>query len=187
MPRDIPTSLITALESGEFSPFYAIDLNFFNGSGNVAAPLYLWTGVGDKSANGNTYSGAGDLLSIGNLEEAAELKASGLTLSLSGVPSSILLAALSHEYSGRDCKVYFGIEGNSNLIEVFTGYMDTMTIDDSPESATITLTVENRLIDLERVNPFRYTQENHKTLYSNDTFFSYVSDLQDQTIEWGPK
>ena len=65
--------------------------------------------------------------------------------------------------------------------------MDTMTIDDSPESATITLTVENRLIDLERVNPFRYTQENHKTLYSNDTFFSYVSDLQDQEIEWGPK
>ena len=187
MPRDIPSSLITALESGEFSPFYAIDLNFFNGSGNVAAPLYLWTGVGDKSANGNTYTGAGDLLSIGNLEEAAELKASGLTLSLSGVPSNLLLAALSHEYSGRDCNVYFGVEGNSNLIEVFTGYMDTMTIDDSPETSTITLTVENRLIDLERVNPFRYTQENHKTLYSNDTFFSYVSDLQDQSIEWGPK
>ena len=62
-----------------------------------------------------------------------------------------------------------------------------MTIDDSPETSTITLTVENRLIDLERVNPFRYTQENHKTLYSNDTFFSYVSDLQDQSIEWGPK
>ena len=159
MPRDIPSSIVTALESGEFSPFYAVELDFYNGATNTATPLYLWTGMGDLSANSKTYTGAGDLLT----------------------------AALAHEYSGRDCKVFFGIIGNSNLVEVFTGYMDTMTIGDSPEASDITLTVENRLIDLERTNPFRYTQESHKTLYSGDTFFSYVSDLQDQAVEWGPK
>ena len=187
MSRDIHSTIITALESGEFNPFYAVDLNFHNGGTNQDAPLYLWTGIGDLSANSNTYTGVGDLLSIGNLEEAAELKASGLSLVLSGVPSTLLTPALSHEYSGREAKVYFGIDGNSNLIEVFTGFMDTMTIDDTPEAATITLTIENRLIDLERTNTFRYTQESHGSLYSGDTFFSYVQDLQDKEVEWGPK
>lgn len=187
MPRDIHSSIITALESGEFEPFYAVDLDFYNGLTSSAAPIYLWTGTGDLSANGNVYAGAGDLLSVGGIEEAAELKANGIELNLSGVPSSLLTAALAHEYSGRDCKVYFGIVGNSNLVEIFTGYMDTMTIKDEAEASTISLTVENRLIDLERTNPFRYTQESHKTLYSGDTFFSYVSDLQDQAVEWGPK
>jgi hypothetical protein len=187
MPRDIPSSIVTALESGEFSPFYAVELNFYNGETDAAAPMYLWTGQGNLSANSKTYVGAGDLLSVGNIAEAAELKATGLNLSLTGVPDALLTAALAHEYSGRDCKVYFGIMGNQNLVEVFTGYMDTMTINDGPDASGITLTVENRLIDLERTNPFRYTQESHKTLYSNDTFFSYVSDLQDQAVEWGPK
>ena len=187
MSRDIHSSMLTALASGEFSPFYAVDLNFHNPTTNADAPLYLWTGVGDLSANGNTYSGVGDLLGIGNLEEAAELKASGLSLTLSGVPDTLLTAALAHEYSGRDAKVYFGVDGNSNLIEVYTGFMDTMTIDDTPEAATITLTIENRLIDLERTNAFRYTQESHGSLYSGDTFFSYVQDLQDKEVEWGPK
>ena len=110
-----------------------------------------------------------------------------MSLTLSGVPDGLLPPALAHEYSGRECKIYFGVMGNSNLTEVFTGYMDTMPISDSAESSTITVTVENVLIDLERTNPFRYTQESHASLFSNDTYFSYVSDLQDQQVDWGPK
>lgn len=187
MTRTINSSIITALESGSFKPFYAVDLSFYNGATNTAAPLYLWTGIGDLSANSNTYTGVGDLLSVSGIEEAAELKATGMTLGLTGVQDDLLTAALSHEYSGRDAKVYFGIDGNTNLVEIFTGYMDTMKIDDSADSSKITLTIENRLIDLERTNPFRYTQESHATLYSNDSFFSYVQDLQDKPVEWGPK
>jgi hypothetical protein len=63
--------------------------------------------------------------------------------------------------------------------------MDTMVIDDSAESSTIKITLENRLIDLDRINPVRYTQESHATFHSNDTFFSYVSDMQDKQVEWG--
>ena len=186
MGRDIHSSLITALSGDSISPFYAVDLHFHNPSTNTDAPLYLWTGTGELSANSNTYLGAGDLMGISELQEAAELKATGCTLTFSGINSSILTSALSYEYSGRDAKIYFGVNGNSNLVEVFTGYMDTMSIEDQPDSSTITLTIENRLIDLERTNVFRYTQESHATLYSGDTFFSYVQDLQDKEVEWGP-
>ena len=157
-----------------------------NGGSGADTPLYLWTGSGDLSANGNTYLGASSLLSIGNLEEAAELKATGCSVSFSGADATLINAALNHEYSGRKAKIYFGVVGNTNLVEVFTGFMDTLSIADSADSSTITVKIENRLIDLQRTNAFRYTQESHANLYSGDSFFSYVQDLQDKEIEWGP-
>ena len=190
MGRDIHASLIAALSSGGYSPFYAIDLMFHNPAGNGGSgadtPLYLWTGSGDLSANGNTYLGAGSFLSIGNLEEAAELKATGCTISFSGADATLINAALNHEYSGRKAKIYFGVVGNTNLVEVFTGFMDTLSIGDSADNSSIRLNIENRLIDLQRTNAFRYTQESHANLYSGDSFFSYVQDLQDKEVEWGP-
>lgn len=190
MGRDIHSSLIAALSGGGYSPFYAIDLNFHNPAGNggsgADAPLYLWTGSGDLTANGNTYLGAGSLLTIGNLEEAAELKATGCSVSFSGADATLVNAALNHEYSGRKAKIYFGVVGNANLVEVFTGFMDTLSISDAPDSSMISVKIENRLIDLQRTNVFRYTQESHANLYSNDSFFSYVQDLQDKEVEWGP-
>jgi hypothetical protein len=186
MSRDIVTDVQVALESGEFAPHYLVEMNFHNPTADAAAPIRLWTGVGDLSHSGNTYTGAGDLMVISDLEEAAELKASGMTISLSGVNDSALLPALSYEYTGRSCKVFLMINKNTSLIEVFSGFMDTMTIEDSSESSQITLTVENKLVDLDRTNPFRYTQESHSLLYSGDTFFSYVQDLQDQEVQFGP-
>lgn len=186
MPRDINSTVVTALESGGFKPFYAVFLDFMNGDTSTATPLYLWTGIGDLVSGGNTYQGTGALMKIDHLEESATLKANGITLTFNGITTSLLTAALAYEYSGRPAKVYFGIEGNSNLTEVFTGVMDVMAIQDSPENSQITINVENRLIDLERTNPSRYTTESNENYYSNDTFFSFIGDLQDKKIEWGP-
>jgi hypothetical protein len=186
MPRDISSQLKAAIENNDIiSPFYAVDLNFHNGTTNTAAPVYLWTGIGDLSVNSNVYQGAGDLMAIDGLEEAAMLSAQGMSLTFSGINDEMIIKALTHEYSHRVAKVYFGSQGISELTEVFSGYMDTMVIDDSSESSTIKITLENRLIDLDRINPVRYTQESHSTFHSDDTFFSYVSDMQDKQVEWG--
>lgn len=185
MPRSVNSTILTALLADEVKLFYAVDLDFYNGSTSTAAPVYFWTGVGDLSANSNTYVGAGDLLQISGIEEASELKASGINLTLTGVPPSLVTAALSHEYHGRLCKVYFGVQGNSNLTEIFSGYMDQLNIKDSGESSTIEVKVESKLVDLDRMRPFRYTEEIQQSLYSGDTFFSFVQDLQDKKLNWG--
>ena len=63
--------------------------------------------------------------------------------------------------------------------------MDKMTVAESPESATITIHVESKLVDLDRVRVRRYTHESQKTRYSGDTFFSFMADMQDKQINWG--
>jgi hypothetical protein len=63
--------------------------------------------------------------------------------------------------------------------------MDQLSIKDNADSSTIEVKLESRLIDLDRIRPFRYTEEVQDGLYSGDTFFSTVQDLQDKKINWG--
>ena len=63
--------------------------------------------------------------------------------------------------------------------------MNTMQIQDDGESSTITVTVDSKLTLLERASNRRYTDANHQTRNSGDTFFSYVQDMADKEIIWG--
>ena len=101
------------------------------------------------------------------------------------MPSDLVNKALSSEYHGRDAIVYFGIHGSSFLTEIFSGYMDQLIIKDSGESSVIEIKIESKLIDLQRVRPFRYTEEVQDQLYNGDTFFSFVQDMQDKKVNWG--
>ena len=190
MSRTVPAALLTALDSDEIEVFYAVDLAFDSGN------MRLWTGYGDKTINSQTYTGTGDLLNIDGLEEVSDLSARGTTLTLSGLDTSIITYALTEEYQGRLVTIYWGV--GSETVEVFSGYMDKMTIQDGAESVTISLTVESRLIALERANIRRYTRESHAAVRQRkweddgntgspaaDTFFDWTTQLQDKQIVWG--
>lgn len=179
MARTVPSAILTALLQPTVQPFYAIELLF------DTAPLRIWTGYGDRTIGGQTYTGAGSLLNIGGLEEAGDLSAKGVTLTLSGISSSIVSLALNEPYQGRSCRILFGVVNVNDSVELFSGLMDVMTIEDSGETSTITLTVESKLVALERPVVRRYTHESQQALYPGDTFLSFVTDLQDKEIVWG--
>jgi len=178
--RDVPSNIYEALNSPEIEVFFAIDLNFDSGS------LNLWTGLGELEANGNTYVGTGQLLSISSVEETAEIAAKGAELSLSGIPSTLVSLALTEPYQGRVCTIYFGVVSDTNfLTEIFTGIMDKMDIQEGAETSTITLAVENKLVDLERSRAIRFTSAYQKSIYPGDKGFDFVEDLQDKKLVWG--
>lgn len=179
MSRSIPAAIVTALGQEEISPFYAVELNFDGGT------IRLWTGFGDRVIDGQTYIGTGSLLSVAGIEEAADLSAKGASLTLSGVDQSIVSIALQEPYQGRSARILFGVTEVNDFVEVFAGLMDTMTIQHSGETVTITLTIESKLVTLQRANVRRYTSANHKLRYSTDTFFDYVTDIADKELVWG--
>lgn len=185
MSRTIPSSLLSVLGNAEIEPFYAVEMQFDSGT------MRIWTGYGDKSIGGQTYTGTGNLLKIEGLEETSDLSAAGTTLTLSGLDSTIITYALTEEYQGRLAKIFWGVNGVSDVIEVFSGYMDQMIIQDQGDSSTIQLTLESRLIVLERPNIRRYTSESQKGvraqdgLVGDDSFFNWVTQLQDKRVPWG--
>jgi hypothetical protein len=62
-----------------------------------------------------------------------------------------------------------------------------MQIEDSGEASTISVTVDSKLVETEKASNLRYTSESQKSRYSGDTFFDYVSAIQDADIIWGRK
>jgi len=178
MTRSTPASLLTALSQPEVEPFYAVEMNF------DSSPVRFWTGYGNRTIGSDTYIGTGNLLSISGLEEVNDISAKRITLQLSGVDATLVSLALQEPYQRRECKIYFGTT-DSTTIEVFSGLMDVMTIEDGGETSTISLTVESKLVRLEKASNRRYTEANHQSRYSTDTFFNYVADLQDRDVIWG--
>lgn len=187
MTRTIISSILNALDDAEVSPFYAVELFFDTDT------VRVWTGYGDitvTSGSGQTYNGIGDLLSISDVQESQDISAKGINLTLSGIPSNLLVHALNTPYQGRLCNIHFGFinwssPANQNAMLAFTGYMDTMNIDEGPETSTIVTSVESRLIDLERPRNRRYTSENQKQRHSGDLAFDFVESLQNQRLQWG--
>jgi hypothetical protein len=184
MSRGLTSDFLAELSASSLKPFYAINAEFQEGD------IKLWTGYGDITINSETYTGSGSFLNISGVEETAEIKATSLSIALSGVDSSILTAAINANYQNRTLTLYLGMLNESygviaDVYQFFQGRMDTMTINDAGENSSITLTVESRLIDLEKPNEKRYTNEDQKTLFSTDKGLEFVTDLQDKEIVWG--
>ena len=54
MSRTIAANLLTALLQDDIQPFFAVELLF------DSDPIRLWTGYGDKTIEGDTYTGSGN-------------------------------------------------------------------------------------------------------------------------------
>jgi len=180
MPKTSPASIVTALAQDHLGEAYlAIRMD-------LSTPVYLWTGFGTVTIDGNSYIGAGDLLQFESVAESSELGAEGVRVVFTGANSDLLTAALTEDYQQRDAYIYFGLTTAPDDEQLlFSGYMDTLKLDDSAELATITLTIENRLRDLQRARPRRYTNEDQQAAYPGDTFFGHVAAIQDVRIPWG--
>ncbi len=179
MTRSIPAALVTALTQDAIQPFHAVEMNFDAGS------VRLWTGYGNRTIEGNTYIGVGTLMGIAGIEEASDMSAKGITISLAASDPSIISLALTEPYQGRTARVLFGEFSVTDVVEVFGGLMDVMSTEESAENVMLTLTIESKLVALQRSKVRRYTSANHKARHSGDTFFDFVSSLQDKEILWG--
>lgn len=180
MSRDLSTSLSNTLDDAVVYPFFAVDIDFASG------PLYVWSGYGNTVINSKTYLGAGQLLNISSVEETTEIEAKGATITMSGIPATLLSLALSEPYQGRECRIYFGMTSDPNsCVEVFSGELDQMNIVEEASTASISVTVENVLIKLERPVVRRLTNEDQKSRYPSDRGLEFVASLQDKEIFWG--
>jgi hypothetical protein len=182
--RNLTSGFLAEITSNALKPFYAIKAEFKEGD------IKLWTGYGSITINSEEYSGTGSFLNISKVEETSEIKATSLSIALSGVDSSVLSAAINADYQNRTLTLFLGmLDTNysviSDVYQLFQGRMDTMTVNDAGESSAIVLSVESRLIDLEKPNEKRYTAEEQKTLFSTDKGLEFVTDLQDKEIVWG--
>ena len=188
MARNITSAFNTAITDSVVRPFVAVAMLL---SGTT---LRFWSGYGDititAGGSSKTFTGLGDFISISNFEEASDLGANGVKISITGIKSSIIALALGAEYTNRNAYVYLGLFDTSqnvvaDVYTLFSGKMDVMNISEDSSTGSVTIAVENRLVAFDMPRQRRYTLEDQKVDYSTDLGFEFVPDLQDKQLVWG--
>ena len=184
MSREFTAAVGAALEAGELRLVLLFEGEFATGW------VRLWTGVGEVAWNGETWLGAGSLLGIGPIEETQQVVANGTTVSLSGVPLELVALAIDEARQGKPGRVWLGLlteqrEIIADPVRAFTGRLDVPEVADAGDSCTVTISYENRLIDLGVARNWRYTHESQQVLSPGDRGFEFVTTIQDREITWG--
>tara|TARA_R110000787_G_scaffold170382_1_gene283078 strand:- start:164 stop:742 length:579 start_codon:yes stop_codon:yes gene_type:complete len=188
MARDITSAFNTAIKSTNVRPIFAVELEISDGT------LRLWGGYGSltMTAGGSskTFTGTGDLLGFTPIQETSTLQMSGVTVSMTGIKSSIISTILSAQYTNRNGTVYMGLFDSSKSViadvyTLFKGKMDVANIQEQADTSIVTLNIESRLVQFDLPLNRLYTLEDQQVDFANDLGFEFIPDLQDKEIIWG--
>ncbi len=182
MPRDLDPTFGTELVSPFIRPAFFAELTF------RSQTSYVWTGVGPYSFNGQTWTGVGDVGSVGTYSEGMDLVASGMTISLSGINNTLLGESMSDIRQGAPAVIYLALlDQNMNMVGVptvwFGGLMDKPTANIGTDTSTITIALETNAIRLQQGQRLKYTSAEQRRLFPDDTGFDWVEKLNDQAIK----
>jgi hypothetical protein len=183
MARALTAGMATELAAAQLRPLLFYEGEFASGF------LRLWSGIGTITWNGQSWTGAGNLIAMSPITETADVRAVPMTCTLSAVPSAILSLVIGQARQGKPGKVWFGAMDAAGAIIAdpylaFVGRLDTPTIEESGETGRVSITYENRLIALERPRTRRWTHEDQQIDFPGDIGFEYSASLQDQVLEW---
>jgi hypothetical protein len=191
MTRTIATANKNETTGEVFRPvlFLYLDLDGGDVTVNSSDQDIAWDFDGDSSDE--TFTGVGQFGSVSVINESADLKASGIQCMLSGIPTTHISNALSESYSGRTAKLYIGFLNSSRVLVadpmvIFAGRIDAMDIQIG-KTASVSVSIESKLVDWERARIRRYTNEDQRNLYSTDEFCEFVVQTVEKELVWGQK
>lgn len=184
MSRVLTSAFAEALQADVINLAYFASFAFSGGT------VRFWSGTGQISWSGSTWTGAGNLADFSPVEESRIPEAPGMRFTLNGIDSSILGLALTEQYRNRPCSLFMAVMNeNFNTVvasyRMFGGRMSTMLLEDGGNTGGIVIEAENELADLMRVNAFRYTDAHQTRVFPGDTGLRYVNAVANRKILWG--
>jgi hypothetical protein len=182
--RDMTPAYLAAISSAILRPALFVQATF------VSGPLYVWSGIGPITWNGQVWIGIGTLGSVSTIEEGSTVSAKGITLTLSGLDPTLLTDVMEEFQVGLPVMVTLGVFDDTGVLIAdpvccFSGRMDQPTIDVSGTTASIAINCENRLVEMNVSVERRYTDEDQQLDYPGDLGFQFVNGIQDSQIYFG--
>ena len=184
--RTISTAMRNALDAAHVASALFVQCEFASGTQHycTAGASIAW--------NGSTWLGTGGLVTIAPIRETTAIESTGISLTMSGVPTAMVSLALAETVQGRALTIWAAAMDSSSQpigspIQVYAGRMDTMTIEESGDTATITLTVESEMAALMGSAVRRYSDADQQKVYPGDLGFQYVAQMTEKLLPFPSK
>ena len=184
MPRSMSSAMLAVFAAGLVRPAVFVEAHFASG------PTYVWTGLGSIAWNGHTWLGVGSLLDIDLGGDGSTVQARGIVLTLSGLDPSFLAAAIQEVQIGLPVVIYLGLfndAGNiiADPIITWAGQMDQPHVEIGGSAVTISISCENRLLEMNISSDARFTMADQTAFAPGDMGFQFVSGVSEINIYWG--
>jgi hypothetical protein len=188
--RGLTAALQTAFAAKRLAPVLFVEMQFTSGF------VRLWSGQGSVVWGGNTWLGIktpqGQVLAaISRISERSDVQAQAAAFSLSGIPVTAVQQVLSECRPGLPANIYLGacdLDTGAMLSDPYKswgGYTDVPTIATDGQTCTVTISVETRLVDLQRAPEWTYTHADQQIFSPGDDGYKFVAGLQNLTVTWG--
>jgi hypothetical protein len=176
--------VLAALAAGDVVVVQLVELQF--PSGTVALNTSNWHLVW----GGVTYLGAYGLGSVSPVKDSpGEIQ--GISFTLSGGDSSSIALALdaATEVQGTPAIIRPAILDTTTfqILDApidWAGTLDTMSIEEDNNQATISATAESAAVDLLRGNLSTYSDADQQAMFPGDLAFQFVVSQVDQPVVW---
>lgn len=157
-------------------------------SGALRLSLAAW----DLTYAGNTYFSAGTLMEVKAVRESTG-SIEGMQFTLSGLSPEIIEIASDEPYRGRIVrllKAYFDPANNQMVNEPrawFVGRMRSMSIAETNDTCTVSVTAEHYEAELGRAAPLRLNDADQQRLFPGDLGCQYAEVMSEKKITWPDK
>lgn len=142
------------------------------------------SGISIEALLGNT--------AIGPAAFVLEISFVGIAVYYEGEPqskTSLIYEALGDIRPGAPAKIWYGLMSGGAFLGtpylIFSGQVDKPTLKTGVETSSITIALENRLVNLQRPNARRYTAADQRLYFPTDSAFNFVEILNDMALVWG--
>ena len=185
MDRSSTSAFQTEVAKLQNRPIHLVSVHFDSGT------IYMTDSFKEVVYDSNTYLAVGHLMGISDIEEAAEVIVSSVTLSLSGIDQVWISNVLQEDYIDRTVKIYTAFMDESwdlvvDPVLIFEGRMDQPSIEEDPDAGTSSVSVSatNAWVDFSRKTG-RHTNHEEQTLhFAGDKGFEFASEVTPDII-WG--
>jgi hypothetical protein len=186
MSRGFSSAQAAALAQQHVSLVTFAKLEFPSGT------VYGHDSIGTYTWGGQDWLGVGDLASISTVEEGFAVSPYALTLTVSGLDSTISGAALTEDYFMHGLTVYLGVLDEDDVLVgspfiIWAGFMDQMNLTVGAEGDAIQIIGESELARFNKSRNQMYTNANQQERSSTDVFFKHLHEIEGAKIKWGSR
>jgi hypothetical protein len=191
MARGIASSLQTKLAARSVFAADLIELH-------LSTPLYFTSTNIDidfdsdtaPDTGSNTYLAQGQFLFFSNITESSDLRVGQIDMTFTAVDTTTVALLINNEFMNKRVVIYRAVLDNEynftsdDVFTVFDGNIMGYSINETNDTATVTITVASQFADFERSNGRKTNPASQQIHFANDKGMDFSAQIV-KDLKWG--
>lgn len=182
--RDLNPDTLAAATASTIHPVLFLKAEFDDGDVAIHSEL------GTLTFGGDDYTGVGILASVSSAEEVSDLSLTQISLTLSGLPLTLVSILFNQQYQGRLATLYLGYLDLTTRVLVdtptvlFRGLIDTADFEQGSTFA-VSISIGSRFAAWNNPQTRRYNNADQQNRYPTDKGLQFIEQTTHKTVIWG--